>query len=113
MGWVAWLLLRLCGWAWCAALAAVVPCELLLAPPAAVAGQLGPVVSAPCVTTGAPPSPSPPSCSSACPLLPAEPNVVALYEKLGYVADPDGIRGVAYQRSKLAKSLAQGLLQRR
>lgn len=39
--------------------------------------------------------------------------MVALYEKLGYVADPDGIRGVAYQRSKLAKSLAQGLLQRR
>lgn len=35
----------------------------------------------------------------------AEPNVVSLYEKLGFVADPDGIRGVAYQ-SKLARSLA-------
>lgn len=34
----------------------------------------------------------------------AEPNVVALYEKLGFVADPDGIRGVAYQ-SKLARQL--------
>lgn len=34
----------------------------------------------------------------------AEPNVVALYEKLGFVADPDGIRGVAYQ-SKLAQQL--------
>lgn len=37
-------------------------------------------------------------------LPPSEPNVVALYEKLGFVADPDGIRGVAYQ-SKLARQL--------
>ncbi|KAI7843693.1 hypothetical protein COHA_002592 [Chlorella ohadii] len=43
----------------------------------------------------------------------AEPNVVALYEKLGFVADPDGVRGVAYQRSKLARGLASGLLGRR
>ena len=43
----------------------------------------------------------------------SEPNVVALYEKLGFVADPDGVRGVAYQRSKLARGLASGLLGRR
>ncbi|GAX83051.1 hypothetical protein CEUSTIGMA_g10477.t1 [Chlamydomonas eustigma] len=30
----------------------------------------------------------------------AEPNVVGLYEKLGFVQDPDGIRGMAFQRKK-------------
>ena len=43
----------------------------------------------------------------------AEPNVVALYQKLGFVADPDGVRGVAYQRTKAARGLAGGLLGRR
>lgn len=65
-----------------------------------------------------PPPPPPRSCPLPCSqppttTTPAEPNVVALYEKLGYVADPDGIRGVAFQRSKLARGLAQGLLARR
>ncbi len=36
--------------------------------------------------------------------------VVGLYEKLGYVRDPDGIRGMAFQRRK--KEKAGGLLAR-
>lgn len=36
----------------------------------------------------------------------AEPNVVGMYEKLGFVKDVDGIRGLAYQTKK-AKSLAR------
>jgi hypothetical protein len=41
---------------------------------------------------------------------PAEPGVVALYEKLGYVADPDGIKGVAYQKGSAAgRALAAAL----
>ncbi|GLI60730.1 hypothetical protein VaNZ11_002956 [Volvox africanus] len=39
----------------------------------------------------------------------AEPQVVGLYEKLGYVRDPDGIRGMAFQRRKKEKT---GLLTR-
>ncbi|GLC68926.1 hypothetical protein PLESTF_000759700 [Pleodorina starrii] len=39
----------------------------------------------------------------------AEPQVVSLYEKLGYVRDPDGIRGMAFQRRKKDKT---GLLAR-
>ncbi|EFJ45115.1 hypothetical protein VOLCADRAFT_64094, partial [Volvox carteri f. nagariensis] len=34
----------------------------------------------------------------------AEPQVVGLYEKLGYVRDPDGIRGMAFQRRKKEKA---------
>lgn len=30
----------------------------------------------------------------------AEPNVVGLYEKLGFVKDPEGIRGMAFQKQK-------------
>ncbi|KAL6752525.1 acyl-CoA N-acyltransferase [Haematococcus lacustris] len=30
----------------------------------------------------------------------AEPNVVSLYEKLGFMKDPEGIKGMAFQRSK-------------
>ncbi|KAK9812849.1 hypothetical protein WJX72_004691 [[Myrmecia] bisecta] len=38
----------------------------------------------------------------------AEPNVVGLYEKLGFVRDPDGIRGMAFQRkSKTGKALIE------
>lgn len=29
----------------------------------------------------------------------AEPTVIGLYEKLGFSKDPEGIRGMAYQRS--------------
>lgn len=36
----------------------------------------------------------------------AEPKVVALYEKLGFVKDPEGIRGMAFQRTKREKSLS-------
>lgn len=32
----------------------------------------------------------------------AEPTVVALYEKLGFVKDPEGIKGMAFQKKKLA-----------
>lgn len=42
------------------------------------------------------------------PLPPVQ--VVGLYEKLGYVRDPDGIRGMAFQRRK--KEKAGGLLAR-
>lgn len=36
--------------------------------------------------------------------LPAEPNVVGLYKKLGYVEDAEGVKGLAFQtkKSKLA-----------
>lgn len=34
----------------------------------------------------------------------AEPNVVGLYEKLGFVKDPEGIRGMAFQRQKPLKA---------
>ena len=27
----------------------------------------------------------------------SEPNVVGLYQKLGFVVDPDGVRGMAYR----------------
>jgi hypothetical protein len=30
----------------------------------------------------------------------AEPNVVGLYEKLGFIRDPEGIKGMAFQRQK-------------
>jgi aralkylamine N-acetyltransferase len=30
--------------------------------------------------------------------------VVGLYEKLGFVKDPDGIKGMAFQRRKRAKN---------
>ena len=33
----------------------------------------------------------------------AEPDVVGLYEKLGYVKDPEGIKGMAFQRKKKDK----------
>ncbi len=33
----------------------------------------------------------------------AEPGVVGLYEKLGYVKDPEGIKGMAFQRKKKDK----------
>lgn len=33
----------------------------------------------------------------------AEPNVVGLYEKLGFMKDPEGIRGMAFQRKKKEK----------
>mmetsp|Transcript_24413 Transcript_24413/g.53326 ORF Transcript_24413/g.53326 Transcript_24413/m.53326 type:complete len:257 (+) Transcript_24413:48-818(+) len=36
----------------------------------------------------------------------AEPNVVGLYEKLGFVKDPEGIRGMAFQRQKKEKQPA-------
>ncbi|EFN57263.1 hypothetical protein CHLNCDRAFT_143824 [Chlorella variabilis] len=40
----------------------------------------------------------------------AEPGVVALYEKLGYVSDPEGIRGVAFQtKSAFGRSMAAAL----
>ena len=32
----------------------------------------------------------------------AEPSVVGLYEKLGFVKDPEGIKGMAFQKSKKA-----------
>lgn len=37
--------------------------------------------------------------------------MVALYEKLGYVSDPDGIKGVAFQskHSKLGRSMAAAM----
>jgi len=35
----------------------------------------------------------------------AEPSVVALYEKLGFVQDPEGVRGMAFQRTKRDKVL--------
>jgi ribosomal protein S18 acetylase RimI-like enzyme len=39
----------------------------------------------------------------------AEPGVVGLYEKLGFVKDPDGIKGLAFQaKSKLGKALVAG-----
>lgn len=42
----------------------------------------------------------------------AEPHVVGLYEKLGFVKDPDGIRGMAFQRRKKNKvSTGAGLRQ--
>lgn len=34
----------------------------------------------------------------------AEPNVVGLYEKLGFVKDPEGIRGMAFQRKRTDKA---------
>jgi hypothetical protein len=37
-----------------------------------------------------------------CITLYAEPNVVGLYEKLGFVKDPEGIRGMAFQRKRTA-----------
>jgi hypothetical protein len=37
--------------------------------------------------------------------------VVGLYKKLGYIEDPDGIRGMAFQRTKKDKQRA-GLLTR-
>ncbi|GFR46557.1 hypothetical protein Agub_g8149 [Astrephomene gubernaculifera] len=40
----------------------------------------------------------------------AEPQVVTMYEKLGYVRDPEGIRGMAFQRRR--KEKAGGLLAR-
>ncbi|KAG2486396.1 hypothetical protein HYH03_014973 [Edaphochlamys debaryana] len=42
----------------------------------------------------------------------AEPQVVAMYEKLGYVRDPDGIRGMAFQRRKKSEKEKTGLLTR-
>lgn len=36
----------------------------------------------------------------------AEPNVVGLYEKLGFVRDPEGIKGMAFQRRKKDKAPA-------
>ncbi|KAG2428846.1 hypothetical protein HYH02_014258 [Chlamydomonas schloesseri] len=42
----------------------------------------------------------------------AEPQVVGLYEKLGYVRDPEGIRGMAFQRRKKEKAGAGGALLR-
>lgn len=39
----------------------------------------------------------------------AEPNVVGLYEKLGFMKDPDGIRGMAFQRKKKSKNTTVGL----
>lgn len=41
----------------------------------------------------------------------AEPGVVGLYEKLGYVKDPEGIRGMAFQRKKTAGGSSKGGLQ--
>jgi hypothetical protein len=37
--------------------------------------------------------------------------VVGLYQKLGFVSDPEGIRGVAFQskQSKLGRSMAAAL----
>ena len=32
----------------------------------------------------------------------AEPGVVGLYQKLGFVKDPDGVRGMAFQRKSKA-----------
>ena len=32
----------------------------------------------------------------------AEPSVVGLYEKLGFVKDPEGIKGMAFQKKKVA-----------
>lgn len=51
------------------------------------------------------PLPSPPPSSQVEDGIPtitlyAEPGVVGLYEKLGYVKDPEGIRGMAFQRKK-------------
>jgi hypothetical protein len=37
-----------------------------------------------------------------CITLYAEPNVVSLYERLGFVKDPEGIRGMAFQRRRAA-----------
>jgi len=38
----------------------------------------------------------------------AEPNVVGLYNRLGFVANPDGIKGMAFQRtSKPGKALVE------
>ena len=39
----------------------------------------------------------------------AEPGVVGLYEKLGFVRDPQGVKGLAWQKSsKEGKALASG-----
>jgi len=43
----------------------------------------------------------------------AEPNVVGLYEKLGFLKDPEGIRGMAFQRRKKDKERAPALAGRR
>lgn len=41
----------------------------------------------------------------------AEPGVVGLYEKLGFIKDPQGVRGLAFQsQSKKARALAAGTL---
>lgn len=38
----------------------------------------------------------------------AEPNVVGMYEKLGFIQDADGIRGMAFQRkSRIGLNLAK------
>ena len=40
----------------------------------------------------------------------AEPNVIGMYEKLGFVKDPEQIKGMSFQRSSRAgKALAAGL----
>lgn len=36
----------------------------------------------------------------------AEPNVIQMYEKLGFIKDPEGIRGMAFQRQKKERQLA-------
>ncbi len=35
----------------------------------------------------------------------AEPKVVTMYEKMGFVQDPEGIKGMAFQRQKKEKKL--------
>lgn len=37
----------------------------------------------------------------------AEPRVIGLYEKLGYMQDPEGIKGMAFQRQKKDKAKAK------
>lgn len=36
----------------------------------------------------------------------AEPNVVAMYERLGFVKDPEGIKGMAFQKQKKELALS-------